>query len=502
MPTRTCISFTALWLIAMALTGGAEAGAHPRASMPLPANAKRMSHGRFEDFVVFSPAATPGSFVLFLSGDGGVNRGIAELTAPLVEHGAMVTAIDLSKFKAALAADGGQCVDPDGDLENLSHFVQAYFHLPTYLVPLLAGYGSGATLAYATLVQAPPQTFAGALSVGFCPAFDLRKPLCKGAGLEFTRRTDGRGVEFLPAKNLQFPWIVVNSPGNGACAPVAARATVGAFVAAVPGAAMIGGPSLPPGKPPSSQSAAQPGAAQPGAAQLVSAFDALLARSSPKPPVPPPAVLGDLPVVEVPASPGTRASDTFAIMLSGDGGWAGLDQGVAAALSADGIAVVGLDSLRYFWTARTPQGIAADMDRMIRYYLAHWGKKRVLLIGYSQGADVLPFAINRLPAATRASIALAAVLGISSHALFEFHLSSWVADDDTGPATMPEVTRMSGMPVLCMYGAEESGSLCPQLDPRRFGVVKLTGGHHFDGDYAGLAARILAAAAPNAQAGS
>ena len=75
---------------------------------------------------------------------------------------------------------------------------------------------------------------------------------------------------------------------------------------------------------------------------------------------------------------------------------------MAAALSAKGIPVVGLDSLRYFWTARTPEGLAADTDRMIRYYLAHFGKKRVLLIGYSQGADVLPFAVNRLPAATRA----------------------------------------------------------------------------------------------------
>ena len=79
----------------------------------------------------------------------------------------------------------------------------------------------------------------------------------------------------------------------------------------------------------------------------------------------------------------------------------GLDQDIAAALSAKGIPVVGLDSLRYYWTTRTPEGLAADTDRMIRYYLAHFGKKRVLLIGYSQGADVLPFAVNRLPAATQ-----------------------------------------------------------------------------------------------------
>jgi type IV secretory pathway VirJ component len=118
----------------------------------------------------------------------------------------------------------------------------------------------------------------------------------------------------------------------------------------------------------------------------------------------------------------------------------------------------------------------------------------VLLIGYSQGADVLPFAVNRLPEATRARVALAAVMGMSEHALFEFHLASWISDDDSGPATMPEINRISGMPVVCVYGADEKDSLCPKLDPRKFTIVELKGGHHFDGDYAGLAQKILASA--------
>ena len=182
--------------------------------------------------------------------------------------------------------------------------------------------------------------------------------------------------------------------------------------------------------------------------------------------------------------------------MSGDGGWAGLDQDVAGALSAQGIPVVGLDSLRYYWTARTPSGLAADTDRMIRYYLAHFGKQRVLLIGYSQGADVLPFAVNRLAPDTHARVALAAVMGMSEHALFEFHLTSWVSDDNSGPATLPEINRIAGVPVLCIYGADENDSLCPKLDAKKFNVVKLKGGHHFDGDYAALAQRILLAATP------
>jgi type IV secretory pathway VirJ component len=133
---------------------------------------------------------------------------------------------------------------------------------------------------------------------------------------------------------------------------------------------------------------------------------------------------------------------------------------------------------------------------MIRYYLSHFDKKRVLLIGYSQGADVLPFAINRLPEATRSRVALAAILGMSEHALFEFHVSSWISDDNSGPATLPEVNRITGIPVLCIYGEDERDSLCPKLDAHKFIVVKLKGGHHFDGNYAALAQQILSAAKP------
>jgi type IV secretory pathway VirJ component len=237
-----------------------------------------------------------------------------------------------------------------------------------------------------------------------------------------------------------------------------------------------------------------PAAARQWVAPLNAAFDRLTARNPAKQVALPPAALGDLPVVEVPATPGAPATDTFAIIMSGDGGWAGLDEDVAAALAARGIPVVGLDSLRYYWTKRTPEGVAADTDKIIRYYLAHLSKSRVMLIGYSQGADVLPFAVNRLPPATRGKVSLAAVMGMSEHALFEFHLTSWVRDDNSGPETMPEMNRITGMPVLCIYGDEESDSLCPKLSPAKIKIVKLTGGHHFNGDYAGLAQQILSAA--------
>jgi type IV secretory pathway VirJ component len=458
-----------------------------------------LSHGRFHDLVVYAPTGKPTSFVLFLSGDGGWNSGADALAQQLVQQGAMVVGIDLPKFKVALQADGGQCVFPDGDLENLSHYVQAYFHNSTYLAPILVGVSAGGTMAYGVLAQAPKDTFAGALSLGFCPDLDLAKPLCKGSGLEFARNARGAGGTLLPIGHLANPWVVLQASKNQAC-PVAATRD---FVAKVHGAAMA---ILP-----------EPSGA-PANAAFAAAFTKLVEANLTRGVAPPPAALGDLPVIEVPAQSdaapavaapsaaapsaaapsSTAPSDAFAIIMSGDGGWAGLDQDIAAALSARGIPVVGLDSLRYYWTARTPDSVAADTDRMIRYYTSHFGKKRVLLIGYSQGADVLPFAVNRLPQATRAQVALTAILGMSEHALFEFHVSSWISDDTSGPATLPEVNRITGMPVLCIYGEDEHDSLCPKLDPSKFKIVKTKGGHHFDGDYAALADDILAASKPAA----
>jgi type IV secretory pathway VirJ component len=463
---------TSLLLADAAVQAADPAAAPGSATAAASGSATRLTHGRFPDFPVYRPAGTPTGFVLLLSGDEGWSATADTMARQLVRQGAMVAGIDWPKFKANLEADGDQCLFPDGDLENLSHFVQAYFHTSTYLSPLLIGISSGASMAYAMLAQAPRNTFAGAMTSSFCPNFDLEKPLCKGSGLEFTRSR--RGVDLLPVRSLDNPWVNLQSETDRSCPAGAAEK----FIAQVRGAATVVLPQV-------------------GVPQYIAAYNKLAAQNPAARVAPLPAGLSDLPVVEVPAQPISPQPDIFAIIMSGDGGWAGLDQDVAAALSAKGIPVVGLDSLRYFWTARTPDGLAADTDRLIRYYLAHFGKQRVLLIGYSQGADVLPFAVNRLPEATRARVALTAVMGMSEHALFEFHVSSWISDSDSGPATLPEINRITGMPVLCIYGADESGSLCPKLDPKKFITAKLKGGHHFDGDYANLARQILAAANPS-----
>jgi type IV secretory pathway VirJ component len=198
-----------------------------------------------------------------------------------------------------------------------------------------------------------------------------------------------------------------------------------------------------------------------------------------------------LPLIETPT--GQAEQPTFAVMLSGDGGWAALDRGLSAELAARGIRTVGWDSLAYFWKARSPEEASPDLARVIDHYLGAWHKGRVVLIGYSLGADVLPFLVSRLPASVRGSVALVVLLGPSPAASFEFHLSDWFSSSASSDAvaTLPEIQRLAPIPRLCIYGDAEQLSVCPALAGSGVALRKVPGDHHFDNDYKGLADLIL-----------
>ena len=450
-------------------------------STPLPANAERLSHGRFDTTAVYKPQGTPTSFVMFLSGGAGWTPAMGAWAQALVQKGALVAGIDTPAFVRMLERQPStDCEYTAGDFENLSHFIQAYYKLPSYLPPIVMGYGPGATLGYANLAQGPADTFGGAVLLAFQPEIKQHKPLCKGTALDSSPGKDGKLMQYQPSRGLATPITVLQGAQDTVYTPAAAKD----FMGQLGHASVIELPGL----------SHDFGAAASWQPQFLDAFDQLAATLKPSAPAAP-ASLSGLPVIEVPPKAGVPQTDAFAILISGDGGWAGLDQEVAGALSAQGIPVVGVDSLRYFWTPRTPESAAADIDRIIRYYLTQLNKKQVLLIGYSQGADVMPFIINRLPAQTRQHVALGAVMGLSEHALFEFHLGNWVnATQDQGLPTAPEMEKPGDIPMLCIYGEGETDTLCPQLDPQKVHVVKLPGGHHFGGDYERLAKEIMGTA--------
>jgi type IV secretory pathway VirJ component len=466
-------------LAALAAGPGTAAGPSPAAVSATAAAADaRLPEGRFGIVSVYIPDRPPQSVAIFLSGDGGWELGVLGMARALRDLGAVVIGVDIRRYFASLGRaarrPGASCQTLAGDLETLSHQVQREIGMSEYHVPVLVGYSSGATLVYAALVQSPPGTFAGALSLGFCPDQDFAgASLCPGAGLHY-RRGEHHELVFEPAAGLKQPWIALQGELDQVCSAQQAAA----FVARVANGTIVELPHVGHGF----------GVERNWMPQFRSAYAELSAQA--ETPRERPADIGDLPVNEVHAAAG--GSEQFALLLTGDGGWAGLDRALAARLAESGVATVGFNSLKYFWKQRTPDETTRDVVRVLRHYLAAWNKQRVLLVGYSFGADVLPFVFNRLPADLRARVASVSLLGIDADASFEITISDWVGAGG-GTPTRPEVAALRQVPVLCVYGKGESDSICPGL-PAASGIVReqVGRGHHFSGEYATLADRILA----------
>lgn len=201
------------------------------------------------------------------------------------------------------------------------------------------------------------------------------------------------------------------------------------------------------------------------------------------------------PAIVLPAT--SPAGDRFAVMLSGDGGWRPIDRGVTNTLRANGIPVVGFITSTYFRKLRTPEESACALEQIIRTYQQLWKKKKVILVGFSRGADVLPFMINRLSPDVRASIESIALLGVESWIDFRYNPPWTLAHyfrHEAQFAVMPEIDKLRGENVLCVYGEREKDSLCRNLDPSQFKIVGKHGGHHFAGRYDEVGKAILNAA--------
>jgi len=440
---------------------------------------EKLSFGRFGTITLYRTSPRPAHVVLFVSGDGGWNLGVVDMARELAAQDTLVVGVDIRTYLQSLATSSEKCSYPAADFEALSKFVQKKLEYTRYVPPVLVGYSSGATLVYATLVQAPPPTFRGAMSLGFCPDLLLTKPMCRGSGLEANPGPKGKGYTFRPATALEVPWVAFQGTIDQVCNPLATEA----YVKQVKNGDIVVLPKV-------GHGFSVPRNWLP---QFKQSFAKLVAPRPEDAPVRP-AEVSDLPLEEVPAEkPG---GDLLVVHITGDGGWGVTDRGLARMLAAEGIPVVGLNSLQYFWSQKTPEQTAADLGRIMRHYLAAWNKQRVILIGYSFGADVLPFLVNHLPKELQARVQLITLLGPSHYADFEFHLTDWLGATrrSTSLAVLPEIEKLRGMRILCFYGEDEEDTLGPELASSGLAtVVKLEGGHRVGRNFEPIAREILEA---------
>lgn len=407
---------------------------------------------------ILFPKEAPSGAVVLLSDAGGWTEREDAVARKLSSEKALVIGIDLKAYLAALARDDGDCVYTVSDIESLSQQVQRAAGSGAYRPPIVAGVGAGGAMALAIAAQSPAATIGRTLAVDPEEGIALTKQLCTPA--EKIRKGDGM-VYGLTDGALPDPVTVIFSPS----ASPAGREHVAALAAKHPDVEV-----------------------QASDEDVYAALSGTLAgyiqqEDDGNNPF-------GLPLTVLDAKP-TR--DTMAVIYSGDGGWRDIDKEVGNALQQQGVPVVGVDSLRYFWSERQPQATADDLARVITYYGKRWNVRNVVLIGYSFGADILPRTYNLLAPATRARIRQVTLMALSHRADYKISVLGWLGADGEGNAGDPvdDIKAIEPPLVQCIYGTDEEDDACPDLKSSGIEVVPIEGGHHFDGDYAALTRRVL-----------
>jgi len=176
--------------------------------------------------------------------------------------------------------------------------------------------------------------------------------------------------------------------------------------------------------------------------------------------------------------------------ISGDGGFNKFSTSFMQTLNKQGYAVIGLNAKDYFWNKKTPQEAANAIESAINESNKQWKKKNIVLIGYSFGANVTPFILTHFSLAFAGKINHLILLSPSSKTDFEIHvLQMFGWGKDSGESVPAEINKIS-KPVTIITGDDETEFPFSQLTIKNKQVIKMPGGHHYDGDVNALCNKI------------
>ncbi|MDB5013043.1 MAG: hypothetical protein JWQ25_1245 [Daejeonella sp.] len=180
-------------------------------------------------------------------------------------------------------------------------------------------------------------------------------------------------------------------------------------------------------------------------------------------------------------SPKVASEESIVFFISGDGGWNSFDQAFSDECVKLGYHVVGLNALKYFWQKKTPQEAANKIAQVLNEYLMLFKKDKIILCGYSFGADVLPFIYTRLPSQLKNQVVKLKMLSPASFTDFEIHISDLLGSKNSlrSMQVASELHKIN-IPIVCFYGSEEELKPLAKYKAPNFSVSIVQGDHHYE----------------------
>jgi type IV secretory pathway VirJ component len=193
----------------------------------------------------------------------------------------------------------------------------------------------------------------------------------------------------------------------------------------------------------------------------------------------------DLPCIVTPCR-SSVSNDNFAILFSGDGGWFKFEQAISRHLAESGIPVIGIDTKKYFWNRKAPEKTASNLTRLVQFYMKEWNKSKFLLIGYSQGAEILPFLVTRIPEDIKTKLNSVVMLSPGLSTDFEIHMSNMagIGNKNNTYDVVSEIMKAGDIFQLIIFGDGEKTTIPQKVRGKRIEIVRIPGDHHFKGNSA------------------
>ncbi len=452
MRRRTLLVILALLIVSI----GLSAALHYLPRFGFGGGGKRIlvSSERLTDVPLLQPDGKASGIAIVVSQKGGLAADDEALSKLLLDRNFLVLTVDLEKWRKELDQDTGDCTYFVSDLEGIAKEAQRMIAVDTYMHPVIVGIGEGAVMAYASVADTPAATLAGAVLVDPSVGLKTKLPSCEGADYE---AVGNDGFSYSYDADLPNPATIVREKPD---ADPKGPPSTGFFLAQE-----------------------KLGATRPERLQIAADAAVEIAKED--------ASAESLPIIDVPATNGDPKY--LAVFFSGDGGWRDIDKSVGDIIAKEGVHVVGVDSLRYFWTLRKPEDIAKDIGRIVAKADPS-GKLPVVLLGYSFGANTIPFSWPSMPQQLQDRVRMIGLIGTEETTPFQVSVGAWLGlggDNEVAPA----VAKLPLDKVLCVYGSEEDDTACNDPSLASVEKIELQGDHHYDEKYDMLAAKLMQAIA-------
>lgn len=171
------------------------------------------------------------------------------------------------------------------------------------------------------------------------------------------------------------------------------------------------------------------------------------------------------------------------LYISGDGGLNDFSKSLCAGISSKGYNIAAINSRSYFWDKKTPDQTAMDVRNYITAKLKDRASQQIILIGYSFGADVTPFIVNRLDSNLSGKLKSVILLSPSGSTDFEIHWSDLLGGSKKrSNDVIAEINKMKVNRLTTVFGSNETGFPVSDIKVSHYYNYRLTGGHHYAGN--------------------